>query len=184
MRDPANRNKDARQDRSWRGTLVAIYAAESAGVEMHELETAELVAGIGITGDRYSRARGHYSHLPHPDRQLTLIDQDVIHAVAAAIHAPVDGRELRRNIVTSQVALNDLVGQIFKVGPALVYGGRLNVPCRYLERLIDKPVFEPLIGRSGLNCQILRGATVHRGDTIENATVEEVASASDLIVES
>lgn len=168
----------------WCGTVTALFVAESAGVEMHTLDAAEFVAGAGIAGDRYCLERGHYSHLPHPDRQLTLIAQEVIDEVAASIQAPIDGAELRRNVVTLGVPLNELVGQIFKVGPTLVYGGRLNVPCRYLERLIDKPVFEPLIGRSGLNCQILRSGTVRPGDVLETATSSEVTSVKHLISES
>jgi MOSC domain-containing protein YiiM len=165
----------------WSGTVVALYVAECAGVEMHEVEAAELIAGTGVAGDRYALDRGHYSHRWHPDRQLTLIAQEVIDKVAADIEEPVAGSELRRNVVTRDVPLNDLVSRVFKIGPAIVYGGRLNVPCRYLERLIGKPVFEPLIGRSGLNCQILSGGLVHPGDVVGPATPAEAEGVKALI---
>ncbi|MEV0703541.1 MOSC domain-containing protein [Saccharopolyspora sp. NPDC050389] len=150
----------------WRGEVCAVFAAETAGVEMHAVTAAQLVAGVGMAGDRYALGKGHYSHLWHPDRQLTLIAQEVIDDVARAIGEPIDGVELRRNVVTRGVPLNSLVEKYFAVGEAIVYGGRLNVPCRYLERLIDKKVFEPLLGCSGLNCQILRGGTVRPGDVV------------------
>jgi len=76
-------------------------------------------------------------------------------------------RESRRNVVTRGVPLNHLVGRRFRVGDVTLLGGRLNVPCRYLEDLLDKPVFGPLINRSGLNCQILTDGIVHRGDLVE-----------------
>jgi MOSC domain-containing protein YiiM len=65
------------------------------------------------------------------------------------------------------------VGCFFWIGSTVIYAGRLNVPCRYLERLIDKPVFEPLLDRSGLNCQIIRGGVIEVGDRIEPASQQE-----------
>lgn len=163
------------------GHILAVYVAEAAGVEMHALDEARLVAGVGIEGDRYTTGHGHYSQLWHPDRQLTLIEQEVIDEVAAAIGQPVHGSELRRNIVTAGVALNELVGSTFSLGEVVVYGGRLNVPCRYLERLIDKKVFEPLLGCSGLNCQILCSGKIRPGDTIRTLSVNECAAMSELV---
>lgn len=158
--------RDGVADEPWLGEVRAIYAAEGAGVEMHALLAARLLAGVGVEGDRYALGTGHYSHLWHPDRQLTLISQEVIDGLAHTLGEPVDGVELRRNIVTKGVPLNSLVERCFEIGETVVYGGRLNVPCRYLERLIDKPVFEPLLGQSGLNCRILRGGTIRQGDPI------------------
>jgi MOSC domain-containing protein YiiM len=150
----------------WSGRLISIYTAETAGVEMHFSSVATFLEGVGIEGDRYALRRGHYSHLWHPDRQVTAIAQEVIDDVAYAIGRSIDPAELRRNLITRDVPLNDLVGEFFTVGEVVLYGGRLNVPCRYLERLIDKPVFEPLLGRSGLNCQILRGGVARPGDAV------------------
>jgi MOSC domain-containing protein YiiM len=48
----------------------------------------------------------------------------------------------------------------------VLYGGRLNVPCRYLEDLTGKKVFKPLLNRSGLNCRIVVGGTVRPSDPI------------------
>jgi MOSC domain-containing protein YiiM len=48
----------------------------------------------------------------------------------------------------------------------VLVGGRLNVPCQYLEDLLGKKVFKPLINRSGLNCLIVKGGTIRPGDAI------------------
>lgn len=151
---------------SWSGAVVQVFAAEMGGVEMHSLASARLIPGVGMKGDRYATQRGHYSHLWHPDRQLTLIEAEVIESVSEAIGQPLTGEETRRNIVTRNVPLNDLVGTYFAIGETVVYGGRLNVPCKYLERLIDKKVFDPLVGRSGLNCQIVLGGLVYPDDSV------------------
>lgn len=178
MTDPLAKSSATSQPH---GEVLAIYAAETAGVEMHELAVAKLIEGVGLEGDRYAIQRGHYSHLWHPDRQLTLISQEVIDHVADQIGLPVHGAELRRNVITRGVDLNSLVGGFFKIGETVLYGGRLNVPCRYLERLIGKMVFEPLLGRSGLNCQILRGGSIRPGDPISLATADEQAAYSGMV---
>ena len=64
------------------------------------------------------------------------------------------------------MALNHLVGRYFKVGECVLYGGRLNVPCRYLEELLGRKVFKPLINRSGLNARVIVGGTLRTGDAI------------------
>ena len=55
----------------------------------------------------------------------------------------------------------------FRVGEAILFGGRLNFPCKYLEKLVGLPVYLPLYNRSGLNCRIEKGGIVHRGDVVE-----------------
>jgi len=52
------------------------------------------------------------------------------------------------------------------VGECVLYGGRLNVPCRYLEELLGKKVFKPLLNRSGLNARVIVGGTLRTGDVI------------------
>jgi len=49
----------------------------------------------------------------------------------------------------------------------VLYGGRLNVPCLYLEHLLDKKVFKPLLNRSGLNCRIIAGGIIRTQNRIE-----------------
>ena len=38
------------------------------------------------------------------------------------------------------VPLNHLVGKRFRVGDVVLFGGRLNFPCKYLEKLLGLPV--------------------------------------------
>jgi MOSC domain-containing protein YiiM len=156
-------------DHPWRGVLLAIHTAPEASAPMVERDAARLIAGVGIDGDRYATARGTYSHKPHPDRQVTLIEMETLDALARDHGIDLPPHETRRNLTTAGVPLNHLVGREFRVGEALLAGGRLNVPCQYLEDLLGKKVFKPLINRSGLNCRILRGGTIRPGDRIEPA---------------
>lgn len=136
---------------------------------MQELAEARLVAGVGIEGDRYATGKGYYSSTPHADRQVTLIEIETLESLQRDHGLALAPHESRRNLTTRGVPLNHLVGKYFRVGEVLLYGGRLNVPCEYLAKLLGKPVFKPLLNRSGLNCRIVEGGTIRRGDLIRPA---------------
>jgi hypothetical protein len=154
------------------GRLLHIHIAPAALFEMEELEEANFVAGRGIEGDRYFLGTGTYS--PKPDfREVTLFEMEVIEALAhndpplqtRPIH--IEPADHRRNLTVIGVPLNHLVGKRFRVGSAVLFGGRLNFPCKYLEEVLGLPVYLPLYNRSGLNCRIERGGVVRRGDPVE-----------------
>jgi MOSC domain-containing protein YiiM len=151
---------------TWRGQLLHIHIAASASQPMQALREARLVAGLGIKGDRYATRTGTYSNKHHIDRHVTLIEAEVLEALARDHRIELAPSEHRRNLTTRGVPLNHLVGRYFRVGDCLLFGGRLNVPCRYLEDLTGKKVFKPLINRSGLNCRVLVGAVLRPGDAI------------------
>ena len=158
----------------WRGTLLNVHIAPAASYEMEELAEAHCVAGRGIVGDRYFHGTGTYS--PKPDvREVTLIEQEALDALNRN-DPPLQGETLhllpgdhRRNLTVRGVPLNHLVGRRFRVGEVILRGGRLNFPCKYLEKLLGMPVFLPLYNRSGLNCGIERGGVIRPGDPIEMA---------------
>jgi MOSC domain-containing protein YiiM len=156
---------------SWSGRLLHIHIAERASFDMQELDEARLVAGRGIEGDRYFNGTGTYS--PKPDvREVTLIEMEVLDAMARG-DPPFPGEKVtlapavhRRNLTTLGVPLNHLVGRRFKVGETVLSGGRLNFPCKYLEKLVRLPVYTALLNRSGLNCRIELGGTIRKGDPV------------------
>jgi MOSC domain-containing protein YiiM len=151
----------------WRGELLHIHVASTASAAMEELPEARLVRCVGIEGDRYATGLGTYSKRPHVDRQVTLIEVEVLAALARDRGIALAPHEHRRNLTIRGVPLGHLVGQYFRVGDCVLYGGRMNVPCLYLESLLGKKVFKPLINRSGLNCRIVRGGTIRNHERIE-----------------
>ncbi|PWW01469.1 hypothetical protein DFR52_102131 [Hoeflea marina] len=158
--------------RDWTGVLLHIHIAPQASYEMEELDEAVCVPGRGIEGDRYFLGSGTYSTRPDV-REITLIEQEALDALARndpplqAGPIRLDPIDHRRNLTVRGVPLNHLVGRRFRVGEVILRGGRLNFPCKYLETLLDLPVFLPLYNRSGLNCGIERGGIIRPGDIIE-----------------
>ncbi|MDH5453898.1 MAG: MOSC domain-containing protein [Paracoccaceae bacterium] len=149
----------------WQGSLLAIHTAPELRVLMTAHQTANLRAGIGIEGDRYALGTGKYSAFPDI-RDVTLIEIETIEALKRDHDADLPLHEHRRNLTTRGVPLNHLVGKRFWVGPVLLEGGRLNLPCRYLDMVTGRAVFELLTHRSGLNCRIVTGGEISLGDTI------------------
>lgn len=151
---------------------------------MDELSEARLVPGIGIEGDRYATGLGTYSKRPHVDRQVTLIEIEVLEAIARDRGIELLPSEHRRNLTTRGVPLGHLVGQYFRIGDCVLYAGRMNVPCLYLETLLGKKVFKPLINRSGLNCRIVMGGTIRSHARIEWCAPSSIESSVRLANES
>jgi hypothetical protein len=151
---------------SWHGVLDHIHIAAGASLPMETRTQSDVIAGLGIPDDRYAQMLGTYSDRHHIDRQITLIESETLDALErdrGIVLAPSDHR---RNLTTRGVPLAHLVGGYFTIGTCVFYGGRLNVPCKYLEQLVGRPVFRPLINRSGLNARVIVGGTIHVGDII------------------
>ena len=66
----------------WQGELLNIHVAPKASAPMVALSEVRLVAGIGLEGDRYATRLGTYSKNHHIDRQATLIEAEVLEALA------------------------------------------------------------------------------------------------------
>ena len=152
---------------SWNGVLDHIHIAAGASLPMESRSQSDVIAGVGISGDRYATRTGTYSDRHHIDRQITLIETETLEALQRDRGIVVAPSEHRRNLTTRGVPLSHLVGGYFTIGTCVFYGGRLNVPCKYLEQLLGRPVLRPLINRSGLNARVIVGGTISIGDSIE-----------------
>ncbi|HWL84099.1 MAG TPA: MOSC domain-containing protein [Roseomonas sp.] len=152
----------------WNGAVTHLHITPRAFLPMQAQESVELVAGRGIAGDRYMLGieQGYYSEKPEEGRQVTLFESEVLEAILRDYKIELLPEEHRRNITTRGVPLNWLVGKRFRIGPCLVEATRLSVPCRHIEQILDKQVFDAMVHRSGLNCRILAGGTVRVGDEI------------------
>lgn len=152
----------------WNGLVAHLHITPRAFLPMQGQESIELVAGEGIVGDRYRIGveQGFYSEKPEEGRQVTLFEAEALEAIQRDYKIALLPEEHRRNVTTRGVPLNWLVGQRFRIGPCLVEATRLSIPCRHIEEILGKEVFNPMVHRSGLNCRILEGGTVRLGDAI------------------
>jgi len=125
----------------------------------------EVVRGVGIRGDRYATRLGHWSDPRWPDQDLTLVEAEVADALG------YDAGQLRRNIVTHGVRLDDLIDHTFQIGNVVLIGVRRCDPCRYLDSLTRPGMACTLGGRGGLRTRILDSGIIQVGDRITTITV-------------
>ena len=155
-------------DASWSGVVRYLHKTPRAFLPMESFKELDLVEGKGILGDRYmiGQETGFYSHKPEEGRQVTLFEIETLVALERDAKITMLPEEHRRNITVEGVPLNHLVDRKFWIGDVLLEATRLSTPCRHIEEILGKQVFDPLINRSGLNCRILKGGIVKVGDTL------------------
>lgn len=151
---------------TWTGSIVGLHLTPRSFLPMRSVEQLELVKAVGITGDRYSTDSGFYSDRPEEGRQITFFEVETLEALKRDHDIDLAPEEHRRNVTTRNVPLNNLVGRKFRVGEALVEATRLSTPCRHIEQITGKEIFDLLINRSGLNARILESGVIRSTDTI------------------
>jgi MOSC domain-containing protein YiiM len=164
-------HRDLAPKLAWTGIVRHLHITPRAFLPMRAMPSITLIAGRGIEGDRYmiGSEEGFYSHKPEEGRQVTLFELETLVALKRDHRIELGPEEHRRNVTVEGVPLTHLVDRRFWLGETLLEATRLSIPCRHIEEITGKAIFDPLINRSGLNCKIIRGGTVKVGDTLRNA---------------
>ena len=144
------------------GRVESIHLVAEHGGEPVAFDSAVAVAGKGLDGDRYFRDG------QPPLHQLTLIESEAIEAVAQADPSlALAPGESRRQLTTSGIDLNALVGEEFSVGEVRCRGVELCEPCSHLEQHTGRAgIMRAMVHRAGLNAEILVSGTIAVGDSV------------------
>jgi MOSC domain-containing protein YiiM len=149
-----------------RGQVIGIYVASKAEEVPHAVEKVRALPGRGLDGDRYAKSIGTFSN-HKGERDVSLIESEVIEAFERESGTSLSAAESRRNILTRGVRLNDLVGLEFQVGKIRMRGLRLCEPCTHLVRLTHPATLRGLVHRGGLYAAILNEGEIAVGDPID-----------------
>ena len=84
-------------------------------------------------------------------------------------NAEIDYGDFRRNIITSGVDLNALVGKEFLLGNVLCKGTELCEPCAFLAATVHRAVLPELINKGGLRATVLSDGEIGAGSEIKSA---------------
>jgi MOSC domain-containing protein YiiM len=151
-------------------SLHQILIASSPSSPMTTCVEIRAVPGRGLEGDRYFSGTGTFSPQPQkPDFEVTLIEQEKIDAFARDSGLPFTAEMVRRNLVTSGVDLNALVGREFRVGSVRLRGLRLCEPCSYLAKISFPATLRGLVHQGGLRAQIVSEGVIRIGDAVSAA---------------
>ena len=147
------------------GQIVTIYIAAQHGEAQSATPNAQLTADVGLEGDRYAGTG-----------VVSLIEAEAIEAFRQNTGIQLDAAETRRNIVTSGIDLNALVGQRFQVADATLEGFELCEPCAMLGELLATESVRPAdvvkhFARSaGLRARVISSGAVEVGSSVGVAT--------------
>lgn len=148
--------------------IEAIYIGTKGGEALRRISEAHLEPGRGIEGDRYYLGVGTFSEKNRgkPDSEVTLIEAEEIERFCAAEGSSREPGVFRRNLVTRDVRLNELVGQRFRIGSVELEGLRLCEPCAHLAALVTPAVLERMAHRAGLRARVVTAGTIQAGDSV------------------
>ena len=143
------------------GKIKAINISNLDGENTFYVNQAILMKNKGIINDRY------YENFKNNYEQVTLIESEKIDEFNKKIRKKIDYKEFRRNIITKNIKLNDLVGKTIQVGNIKLKVNDLCRPCKDLQQRLGKSnIIKEFLRRGGLRCEILSSGTINVGDKI------------------
>ena len=130
---------------------------------MFSLETVEAITQKGLAGDHFSGSVGS-------KRQVTLIQQEHLNAIASFMQVKeVSPEMLRRNLVIQGFNLLALKDKTFWAGEVLLeYTGECH-PCSRMEEILGEGGYNAVRGHGGITARILKGGTISLGDVLKVA---------------
>ena len=114
------------------------------------------VTDEGLTGDRYF-GRG----------DITLVEQEALDALREDTGIELSHAEIRRQVLTTGVRLNDLVNKRFRVGGVEAVGIEWCEPCNHIQSLTYPGVLKGMVHRAGLRAEIVQAGTISVGDEVD-----------------
>ncbi|MBT5900904.1 MAG: molybdenum cofactor biosysynthesis protein [Opitutaceae bacterium] len=120
-----------------------------------EVDEIECVTGSGIRGDRFFDYKEDYKG------QITFFAEEVFTQLCETLNlGERSPANLRRNILTSGIDLNTLIGQEFEIQGVRFLGTRECTPCYWMDQAYAPGTEAFLKGRGGLRAKILTSGTL------------------------
>jgi MOSC domain-containing protein YiiM len=124
-----------------------------------EVRTARCVAGRGIEGDRF------FDFKPDYKGQITFFAQEVYESLCASFGVKDKPSSVfRRNVITSGIDLNTLIGREFEIQGVRFLGTGECSPCHWQNEAFAPGAEDALQGRGGLRAKILSDGVLSVSD--------------------
>jgi len=149
-----------------KGKVLEIYIAEQGSKPVAQ-PAVQVEANKGIVGDRYFNGEGTFSEKLAGNRQseITFIAAEEIDRFNVSQNEALGYGDVRRNVVTRGVALQELIGKEFTIGPAKFLGMEHCEPCAHLAATVNSKVLPHLV-HTGLRAAILQSGRIEVGQDI------------------
>ena len=144
------------------GKVVEIGIANIKGNQIQNVDKVEALKGKGLQNDR------KFSENNQKERQITLIEIENINHFNKISKTNIPAIDFRRNIITENIKLNDLVDKEFFVGNVKLKAHDLCRPCKYLQEKLKQGNFvKEFLHKGGLRCEILSSGKIFIGDLVK-----------------
>ncbi|MGC4866380.1 molybdenum cofactor biosysynthesis protein [Micromonospora sp. DT53] len=118
------------------------------------VDAVRIRAGLGIVGDRY------FGQQAHRDASVTVIAQE-------SLPVGIGLAEVRRNILTTGIAVDDLIGRVLVLdsgdGPVSLRVNRAARPCAWMDVTVGPGAWKALRTTGGIRCTPLNDGTLRLG---------------------
>ena len=122
------------------GQVVQIGIVNSKGDRIQNVDVVEAIKGKGLLNDR------KFEENNQNERQVTLIEIENINHFNKISKTNIPAVDFRRNIITKNIKLNDLLDKEFFVGNVKLKAHDLCRPCKFLqETLKQKQLVQKLL---------------------------------------
>ena len=142
--------------------IIQIGITKFNNKDIESINSVKLIAGKGIEGDRFC--------LENNDErsQLSLIQSENIDYYNKKFNTNFSYIQFRRNLITKDIELNDLVGKKLIIGDVNLAVHDLCRPCKNLQEKLGKDnIIKEFLRRGGLRCEILKSGTIVAVDSIK-----------------
>ena len=144
------------------GKVVQIGIVNIKGNQIQNVNEVEALKGRGLVSDR------KFSENNQKERQITLIEIENINRFNMISKTNIAAVDFRRNIITENIKLNDLIDKEFFVGNVKLKAHDLCRPCKYLQEKLKQGNFiKEFLHTGGLRCEILSSGKIFIGDLIK-----------------
>ena len=144
------------------GEVVKIGIASIKVNQIQNVNKVEALKGTGLQNDR------KFSEDNLQKRQITLIEIENINYFNNISKTNIPPLDFRRNIITENIRLNDLLGKEFFVGNVKLKAHDLCRPCKYLQdKLKQNNIIKEFLHKGGLRCEILTSGKINVDDIIK-----------------
>ena len=143
------------------GKIIKIGISKSKSGKIVDVDYATAVKGKGLLNDR------KFQNDNNKMKQLTLMESENITYFNKISNTNIDQLDFRRNLITANIKLNNLVNKEFFIGKVKVKGHDLCRPCKYLQELLEQKNFiKELLLKGGLRCEILSDGDIYINDKV------------------
>ena len=142
--------------------VFKIAISENYKGKMVEIASVDAIAKKGLSKDR------HFKDNNDEKCQVTLIESENIDYYNQKFKTSIAYNDFRRNIITSGIKLNDLVGKEFFIGKIKAKAHDLCRPCKHLQQTLKQDnIIKEFLHKGGIRCEILTSGKIIVGDIIK-----------------